>query len=223
MQGRNVLLALGGSAMAACCYSKYVRPWQQNWGARPGEIEAQLPGDDLVVKPWMRATRAISIEAPPEAIWPWLVQMGGYTRGGWYSRDWIDNGGRPSAERIIPELQSLQLGDVMATSADDRGFTVVAIDPPRTLVLAIREPQITISSVYALISEGSSTTRLINRVCLRPHRSVAAFLLWLGMDTGELYMTRPMLLGIKRRAECLQLEAGRQELGRARTAVYERS
>ena len=197
----RVLLGLAGAGLVGGCYLGCVRPWQQNWGARPGEIEAALPGDAIVTRPWMCATRAVTIETAPEAVWPWLVQMGGYTRAGWYSRDWIDNGGRPSADRLRPELQGLRAGDVMATAADGSGFTVEAIDAPRSLVLAIREPAITISSVYVLGPAGASRTRLVNRVRLRPHRGLVAFLLWLGMDTGELYMARPMLLGIKRRAE----------------------
>lgn len=74
------------TAAAALTYIRYVRPWQLTWGALPEEVSRRLPGDDLVPNPTFNATRAITIAAPPERIWPWLVQAG-LTRGGWYSYD----------------------------------------------------------------------------------------------------------------------------------------
>jgi hypothetical protein len=68
-----------------------------------------MPGDDLIADA-ASSTRAITIAAPPQQVWPWLVQLG-YGRAGWYSYDWIDNDGQPSAGHIIPELQQLQVGD----------------------------------------------------------------------------------------------------------------
>lgn len=213
--------ALVRTAVAAfIAYVALLRPAQQHWGASRREVEADYPGDGVVHRPWMTATRAVTIDASPAEVWPWLVQMGGYTRAGWYSYDWIDNGGRPSAERIVPELQSLTVGDVMATAPNGEGFSVEAIDPPHCLVLTIRRSQMVISSVFVLIRVGWQRTRLVNRVRLQPRRGLAAFVLWLGMDTGETVMARRMLLGIKRRAERLRrvpdavLEGGRvQRLG----------
>lgn len=73
-------------------------------------------------------------------MWPWLVQMGGYTRAGWCSYDRFDNAGRPSAQRIVPDLQHLEVGDVMLTMPDGTGLQVEALDPGRSLVLVIRLP-----------------------------------------------------------------------------------
>jgi len=97
--------------------------------------ERALPGDDIL--PWARVsnTHAVTIEAPPRFVWPWLIQMG-RGRAGWYSVDDFDNGGVPSAARIIPELQHVAIGDILPTTPDgERGFAVLSIDPERSLVL----------------------------------------------------------------------------------------
>ncbi len=98
------------------------------------EEERALPGDDLLPDAGGQLTYAITIHAKPEAIWPWLVQMG-CRRGGFYAIDLLDNGGEPSAVEIRPELQKLTVGDVIpATPEGDDGFEVLAIDPCRTLL-----------------------------------------------------------------------------------------
>ena len=95
-------------------------------GATAAEVLRPLPSDDLVLAPTFNATRAITIEAPPELVWPWIVQMG-LTRAGWYSYDLLDNLGRPSARRIIPELQDLEPGDIVPMSPDGRqGMTAAS-------------------------------------------------------------------------------------------------
>lgn len=78
-----------------------------------------MPGDDIVKHPTFNATRGVTINVQPENIFPWLVQIG-IKRAGWYSYDWIDNLGRPSAERIIPELQHLEVGDLIPMSPDGK-------------------------------------------------------------------------------------------------------
>ncbi|HET7399854.1 MAG TPA: hypothetical protein VFJ94_15155 [Intrasporangium sp.] len=122
------------AAAAAACYARYLRPWQLTWGATPHEVSRVMPGDDLVAHPTLNATRAITIAAPPEDIWPWLVQVG-VNRAGWYSYDVLDNLGRPSARHIIPELQHLVPGDLLPMSPDGKhGLRVHSIDPPRSMV-----------------------------------------------------------------------------------------
>ena len=105
------------ASTAAVAYIRYIRPWQLAWGATPEEVTRRLPSDALVRKPTFDATRAITLDAPPEQVWPWLVQMG-LTRAGWYSYDLLDNLGRPSARRIVPELQGLAPGDIVPMSPD---------------------------------------------------------------------------------------------------------
>ena len=82
------------------------------WGATNEEVARPQPGDDVLARPGFRATRAITIRARPEHIWPWLVQIGS-GRAGWYAFDRIDNAGVPSAHRIVPELQDLKVGDLV--------------------------------------------------------------------------------------------------------------
>src|SRR5262245_17095996 len=99
------------------------------------EKRRPLAVDALVPNPLFSATHAITIDAPPEQVWPWIAQMGG-GRAGWYSWDAIDNGGRPSATSIVPELQTIVRGQVMpALPGAKDAFVVEAVDPPRDLVL----------------------------------------------------------------------------------------
>jgi len=94
-----------------------------------------LAGDALLPKARFQRTHYVDIDAPPEAVWPWLVQMG-RRRGGWYSWDLLDNGGTPSVGRIVPELQTLAVGDILPIKAQGPdGFSVLVLDPPRALVL----------------------------------------------------------------------------------------
>ncbi len=107
-----------------------------NWGATADEVAGCYPGDDLIADPDGGATMATTLAAPPEEVWPWLVQMGG-DRGGWYSWDWIDNHGEPSADRIVPEWQHLEQGQELyrVPKGPTNSFTVAVLEPNRTLVL----------------------------------------------------------------------------------------
>ena len=132
---------LAAVAASAIVYALVVRPWQRTWGATPEEASRVLPGDELVTGGY-RTTHAVTITRPAGQVWPWLVQMG-YERGGWYSYDRLERAlgvgdfaeGR-SARRIVPHLQSLTVGDTVALSGNG-GFTVVGLDPARSLVLRI--------------------------------------------------------------------------------------
>ena len=105
--------------------------------ASSDERRRRLPGDDLVLQPMRSITHAVTINAPPEAVWPWLIQMGS-GRAGWYAYDHIDNGGRSSARRIIPELQQVAVGDVLPwlPGAQD-GFVVGEVIPNAALILLV--------------------------------------------------------------------------------------
>jgi len=95
---------------AAVIYGIWVRPRLLHWGATNEEVVGPYPGVGLVPDGKRGATMAVTIEAPPEQVWPWLIQMGG-DRAGWYSWDRLDNAGRPSAQRVHPEWQDLKKGD----------------------------------------------------------------------------------------------------------------
>lgn len=189
-----VLLALG--------YLLGYRPWQLRWGASAVEAAQRLPGDDLVPgAPWT-ATRAVTIDAEPEDVWPWLVQMGAGERAGWYSYDRVDNGGVPSARHIRPELQDLAVGDTMAfTAGSAAAFTVVSLEPARSLVLANLEPAGTVSAALVLHAAGPGRCRLVHRVRFRVGPTPVAVAWAALMDAGDFVMSRRMLLGVKERAE----------------------
>lgn len=100
-----------------------------------------MPGDRIVPDPAMTVTHAITINAPPQKVWPWLAQMGS-SRAGWYSYDWIDNGGRRSADHVLQEYQRLAPGDVLPwLPGAKNGFLVAAVDPPSDLVLIVPGPR----------------------------------------------------------------------------------
>jgi len=131
-------LAIGalGTITVLGAYRLWIQPWQHRWGATEEEIRRAMPGDDLIPDA-ASTTRAITIAAPPEQAWPWLVQLG-YSRGGWYSYDWIDNDSQPSADRIIPELQQLQVGDQILM-IPGMGPRVREVEPNRYFLAGDRE------------------------------------------------------------------------------------
>ena len=127
----------GVATMAAIMYGGWVRPRLWRWGATDGEVTGSYPGADLVPEGERGATMAVTIEAPPDQVWPWLVQMGG-DRGGWYSWDRLDNGGRPSAQEVHSEWQDLALGDYVkywTKSGPVDAWEVAALEPNRFLGL----------------------------------------------------------------------------------------
>ncbi|WP_205718589.1 hypothetical protein [Actinomadura sp. WMMA1423] len=128
---RRIAFACG----AATAYVFALRPTLLCWGATYREAGVRYPSDELVENATSQSTMAVSLPAPPEEVWPWLVQMG-HGRGGWYSWDLLDNGGRPSADRVVPEWQDLAVGDrVPAVPSGEAYFRVEVLDPERTLVL----------------------------------------------------------------------------------------
>ena len=123
------------------------------------EARRPLPGDELVASPKLQWTHSITIRARPTEIWLWLVQMG-CRRAGWYSYDGLDNGGVPSADRIIPGLQRAEVGDIFPwTPAADDGFVVRAVDPERALVVGDAAGTFTWALVLESLDETS--TRLV--------------------------------------------------------------
>jgi hypothetical protein len=122
----------------AAVYGAWARPRMLTWGASGDEVSDTYPGDDLIPGPDGCATMATTLPAPPERVWRWMVQMGG-DRGGWYTWDRLDNNGKPSADRIMPQYQTLETGQRLSRASvpgqPPGWFTVVKVEPNRTLVL----------------------------------------------------------------------------------------
>ena len=169
-----------------------------------------LPGDALVTGLAVSATHAVTIRRPRREVWPWLVQMGA-GRAGWYSYDFIDNGSRPSAEQIVPELQHIAAGKLFpALPGATDGFYVLQCEPERTLVLGpLPVPHRAPPSTWTFVLDdvGPDRTRLIVRGRLgygepghRPYH-LAPWVLKTLAPLGHFVMERKQLLGIARRAE----------------------
>lgn len=226
---RRLILSLAlslGFSLAVTAIVR-LRELYQTWGRRPEDAVRALPGDELVPDAGIVDTRSIDIDAPAADVWPWLVQMG-FGRGGWYSYDRLDILGS-SAARILPELQSLAVGDIVPTHPGG-GFRVEVLDPERALVLyfdsamamaqagvpeapplplqaagamgAATMPEFRASWTFALQPLGEHRTRLIER--LRVWAPAPGPVQRLGlpmMGFGVFLMTRKQMLGIRSRAE----------------------
>ena len=129
---------VGVAGTAAVIYGAWVRPRLMRWGATDEEVAGPYPGADLVPGGERGATMAVTIDAAPDQVWPWLVQLGG-DRGGWYSWDHLDNAGRPSTQRVHPEWQHIALGDTVKYWTRRHGpvnaWQVAALEPNRFLGL----------------------------------------------------------------------------------------
>ncbi|MCW3037337.1 MAG: hypothetical protein JWM17_2649 [Actinobacteria bacterium] len=181
------------------------RRWHLNWGATPAEVTNPLPGDEFLPHAQFRATRAITIDAPPDAVWPWLVQVG-CLRAGFYSNDLLDNLGRPSATTLVPSLQHLEVGQWVPMSpsrvpSDRTALKVHSFHLNESLLWT--KPDSTWA--WQLTPTSDHGTRLVTRIHAvydwrNPLMAVLGVLL---MEFGDFAMLRRMLRGIKMRAESL--------------------
>jgi len=180
-----------------------------NWGATRDEASGDLPGDEILGDATLQTTRAITVKAPPEAIWPWLMQMGPKPRAGVYTYDWIERLvgiDVESSDRILPEFQHMEADQFLRLNEKgENGLTVRVVDEPKALVL--QWTPATSTWAFVLRPQPDGTTRLLSRN--RIPGSGLKF--WAGMvalmEPGSLVMERKMLLGIKERAERLAKEA----------------
>ena len=187
-------------------YLFIIRPWQLRWGATDEELAAIMPGDEIVSQPDFNATRGVTVNAPPETIWPWIVQMG-TKRAGWYSYDWIDNLGRRSAERILPEFQDIKVGHLVPMSPDQKyGFWVKDFVRDQWMLWGDKEGDVT--WCWGIHPLGKTQTRLITRIRVRYRWLSPGILLNLLIDVGDIVMMRKCMLGIKNRAENLARSKG---------------
>lgn len=195
--------------VAAALYWFPLRRWFGRWGTTPAERAREMAGDALIDHPTQSTTHAVTVDAPPEDIWPWLVQMG-YRRGGLYSYDWLDRLfgflDRPSAERILPEFQHLAVGDTVSLGPRQE-LTVAALEPSRALVLRYEGRGFAWVWQFGLYPLDDRRTRLVSRGTGRAARTAGAWLFMRMMEPAAFVMTRRMLLGLKERAETLRVHA----------------
>src|SRR4249919_3992349 len=154
-------VALGSIAAAARLYQLLLRRPIVTWGATDTEADARLPGDELLEQADGVATRAITIDAPASAVWPWIAQMGPSPRGGAYTYDWIENLlglDMHSVDRVLPEFQHPQIGDTIGYGPNR--MRLERVEPER--VLAWRSEDGNWVWVF-LLAERDGTTRLISR------------------------------------------------------------
>ena len=187
---------LGALIVLFALYFLVVRPWHLRWGATDDEVAMSLPGDDLI-QGAQSATRAITVDAAPGDIWPWLVQLG-YGKAGWYSYDWIDNDFKRSANRIIPEYQDLGIGDRILMMPG-MGFDVVSIDPPRSIVSVLEDGST--SWCLALHPMAGGGTRLVSRWRPKFEITPATVLMTVLAEPGTFIMEQKMLRTIRDRVE----------------------
>ena len=196
---RSWLIAI---AVLLILYCSWIREWQMTWGATSEEASRYMAGDEMLEDPEMNATRVVEIKAPPERVWPWLVQMG-YKRAGLYSFGNLDNGGMPSADSIIPEFQDLKVDDFIIPYL----LKVVEMEPNKSMLWVFQEiagPWQNATWSWGLYETDDGHTRLVSRLRQKySFDSPQEVFTWLLLDPMEICMMRTTLLGIKRRVRAI--------------------
>src|SRR3954466_8917150 len=193
-------VAVATAAALAGLYTRVLRNSILTWGATDQEASARMPGDELLEHADGVSTRAIDIDAPPAAVWPWLAQMGPSPRGGAYTYDWIENLlglNMHSTGRVLPEFQDPQVGD--AFSLGSNRMRMERVESERVLAWRSEDG----NWVWTFVLEPrDGGTRLISRNRFRLP-ALGARLAMLPIEPGSLLMESKMLRGIKQRAERL--------------------
>jgi hypothetical protein len=194
----------------------------RNWGATRAEIEAAHAGDDLVAGPVTTSTYAVTVEAPADIVWSWLVQIG-QDRGGMYSYEWLENLfglDIHNTNQIRQDWQHLAGGDQVRVvprgklgMREGYAFRVSQVEPPRALVLRQQPPEHPWDSSWAflIVPVSAERTRLLSRSRTAKTAGAAGVAARIGAEVMGpiiLLMTRKMLLGIKERAELADSGAG---------------
>ncbi|MEA2476524.1 MAG: hypothetical protein QOC87_723 [Actinomycetota bacterium] len=192
-----------GTALIGAGFFGFYRPWQMKWGTTTEEVARSMPGDELVSFPTFNATRAVTIEALPEDIWPWIVQIG-FGRAGWYSYDFLDNFGHHSAKNLLPEFQHIAIGDPIPMGpGGSTGVWVKDFELGRSILWWNQKSKQS-TWVWTLDPMRDGTTRLVTRVRSHSTWRHPSTVMWLPiLEVADFPMMRKCLLGIKRRSERL--------------------
>jgi hypothetical protein len=183
-----------------------MRRWSLRWGATAAEFESDLPGDELLTTPSLVSTRAVTIEAAVDDVWPWVVQLG-QGRGGFYSYDRLENlfgCDIHSADEVVPEWQHLSVGDQVRL-APEVALCVARVEPARALVLRGGVPMGPTAAPYdftwAFVLNATNGRR--TRLVVRERYAYTSW--WTGlmvepMQLVSLVMTQRMLRTIRNHA-----------------------
>jgi hypothetical protein len=192
---------LAAVVVAAVGFFGLYRPWHLRWGATSEELARGMNGDEIVRRPIFNATRVVTIDAQPQDVWPWIVQIG-FGRAGWYSYDQLDNLGRHSSERIVPELQHMQVGDLVPLGpGEGSGMYVKELVLNRSILWWTGKDGQT-TWAWGLYPTSGGGTRLVTRVRAPFSWRQPASAIWLLLtEVADFPMMRKCMLGIKRRAE----------------------
>jgi hypothetical protein len=212
---KRLLPKVVAGLVVAGAYWFPVRHWFGRWGDTAEELARAMPGDALIPEPTQMSMMAVTVNAPPENIWPWLVQIG-YQRGGLYSYDWLDRLfgflDRPSATRILPEFQQLAVGDTIPWDRRGTELTVGVLEPLRALALRYQVRGFVSVWQFGLYPLDEQRTRFVTRGTEHVPNTP---LWWLGMrfmEPASFIMTRRFMLGVKERAEALRSSAHAEAL-----------
>jgi hypothetical protein len=197
---------LAGLAILAVVVVIALMPWMDRWGATSDEINATYPGDELVPSPRSVYNHVVTVNAAPEKIYPWLVQMGA-ERGGMYTYGWFETNilrcELINADRIHKEWQGLKEGDKVKMCPGEWGppaYEVAYLEPDHAVILGHQaNGQWSDIWQFILIPQADGTTRLVAR-----GRDTKPGTIWDVIRPGQFIMERGMLLGIKERAEGLE-------------------
>ena len=202
--GHALLDAVGGLPLFAT--APLYRHWHLRWGATDQEVQGPMPGDDIVPKASLNATRAITIDAPPELVWPWIVQMG-YRRAGFYTYALLDNAGLESADRILEEYQPPRMGDWMPMAKqvnDTTAFKVKAFAINEWLLW--EKPDSTWAWKLVPLEGRAHAAHFTLEATVRVEDTGSAILTLVLLEFGDFPMMRRVLKGIKARAEGLNVQ-----------------
>jgi pimeloyl-ACP methyl ester carboxylesterase len=204
---KQLLRAVRGRAEGAMIGAPHRRWTWRSVRASRAERTCVLPGDERIPQAIDTLTHGVTIRRPPCDVWPWLGQMGAGNRAGWYSYDWLDNGRKPSATRIVPDLQHPTIGTVFrALPGVTDSFIALAIEPERVLTLGGPAPDGTLAVTWTFVLEEAApgVTRLVVRARGGPgyrFHGLPLLLTRLVVRVVHFIMQRKQLLGVARRAE----------------------
>lgn len=206
IEGRKAALVLGGAAAAFGAYYAFLRPKHLHWGATKEEFDQYLPGDELVPKAIHNATHAMTIAAPPEYVWPWLVQLG-QDKGGFYSYTVLENMlgcHMRNTDQLHPEWQQLKAGDEVTFHPKTPKVQVLILEENRHMVLGEVGKYLWAFHLKAL---PDGQTRMVVRALSGSKGAIERSVEILFWEPAHFVMERKMMLTVKRLAESWFREA----------------